>query len=316
VQEVSFQDEDGYEKYWSESHVSEDFDMSLRLQCEGYTIRLGAYPGDGFKEGVSLTVYDELNRWEKYAYGCNELLFHPFRLWLFRGPFTPLFRKFIFSNIRLTTKITNLAYIGNYYGIGAAWTLTVANYFLMGWFNGYLDKYYLDSFKVYFSLIVVFAALGNISLAILRYRLSERSLFGSRKSYSSLFKSITAINQFVVFENFKWLFLMTIFMGGISIHVSQALLCHFFEIDMSWGATAKEIENTSFFEELPRLLKRFKFTFLFCLVCTGGMVAAAIAVPWNWRITEFVAIFPLSTVIVGHFFLPIALNPALMMFTW
>lgn len=27
-----------------------------------------------FKEGVSLTVFDELLRWEKYAYGCSELV--------------------------------------------------------------------------------------------------------------------------------------------------------------------------------------------------------------------------------------------------
>lgn len=49
--------------------------MALRLQTAGYTIRYGAYTEAGFKEGVSLTVYDELNRWEKYAYGCNEMLF-------------------------------------------------------------------------------------------------------------------------------------------------------------------------------------------------------------------------------------------------
>jgi hypothetical protein len=119
-----------------------------------------------------------------------------------------------------------------------------------------------------------------------------------------------------VIENFRWLPLMTIFMGGISIHVSQAILSHFFEINMTWGATAKEVENTSFFEELPRLIKRFKYTFIFCILCTGGMVAGALYVPWNWRITEFVAIFPLCTVVVGHFLLPITLNPALMMFTW
>jgi hypothetical protein len=45
------------------------------------------------------------------------------------------------------------------------------NYFLIGWFNGHLDHYYLDSFKVYFTLIIVFSALGNISLAVLQYRL-------------------------------------------------------------------------------------------------------------------------------------------------
>jgi cellulose synthase/poly-beta-1,6-N-acetylglucosamine synthase-like glycosyltransferase len=184
LQQVVYEDEDGYEKFWSESHVSEDFDMSLRLQVAGYIIRLGSYTGDGFKEGVSLTVYDELNRWEKYAYGCNELLFHPFRLWVFRGPFTPLFKKFLTSSIRPTSKITILAYIGTYYAIGAAWILTLLNYFLVGWYNGYLDHYYLDSFKVYFSLIIVFSALGNISLAVLRYRLCEKSLLGARKSLS------------------------------------------------------------------------------------------------------------------------------------
>ena len=155
--------------------------MSLRLQCAGYTIRLGGYTGDGFKEGVTLTVYDELNRWEKYAYGCNELLFHPFRFWITRGPFTPLFRKFLTSNIRFTSKLTILAYIGTYYGIGSAWILTLMNYFLIGWFNGQLDHYYLDSFKVYFSLIIIFSALGNIALAVLRYRLSEKSLLGASK---------------------------------------------------------------------------------------------------------------------------------------
>ncbi|KAF8865138.1 hypothetical protein BDZ45DRAFT_684657 [Acephala macrosclerotiorum] len=298
VQEVFYEDEDGYEKFWSESHVSEDFDMSLRLQVAGYIIRLGAYTGDGFKEGVSLTVYDELNRWEKYAFGCNELLFHPFRFWFTRGPFTPLFRKFLTSNIPFTSKITITAYIGTYYAIGAAWILTLANYFLIGWFNGYLDHYYLDSFKVYFSLIVVFSALGNIALAILRYRLSQRSLFGA------------------FWEVFQWLFLLSIFLGGISLHVSQALLCHFFEIDMSWGATAKEIEQVTFFEEVPRLLKRFKFTFIFCITCTVMMIVGAVALPWEWRITNFVPIYPLCTVVVSHFFLPVALNPALMMFTW
>jgi GT2 family glycosyltransferase len=66
VQEVAFKcPNDGHEKFWSENTVSEDFDMSLRLQAAGYTIRLGAYQGDGYKEGVSLTVYDELARWEK-----------------------------------------------------------------------------------------------------------------------------------------------------------------------------------------------------------------------------------------------------------
>ncbi|OAA52289.1 Glycosyl transferase, family 2 [Beauveria brongniartii RCEF 3172] len=300
IQQVSYQDEDGYDKFWSESHVSEDFDMSLRLQCNGYIIRLAAWAGEGFKEGVSLTVYDELARWEKYAYGCNELLFHPIRTWLWRGPFTPLFRTFLFSNIRFTSKITVISYIGTYYAIGAAWIMTTVNYFLMGWYNGYLDKYYVDSWQVWFAIIIVFNGLGNVSLAIMRYRIGERSLL------------------YAIYENFKWTLMLAIFLGGLSLHVSQALLAHMFEINMTWGSTSKEAEFSNFFIEVPKVLKSFKFSIIFALVAIVGMIILAVApfVPHDWRITDFVAILPMSTVAASHFLLPFALNPALMTFSW
>ncbi|KAN0119801.1 Glycosyl transferase family group 2 domain containing protein [Hyaloscypha variabilis] len=300
IQQVSYEDEDGYEKFWSESHVSEDFDMSLRLQVNGYTIRLAAWAGEGFKEGVSLTVYDELARWEKYAYGCNELLFHPLRKWIYRGPFTPLFRSFLFSNIRFTSKITIVSYIGTYYAIGAAWIMTTANYFAIGWYNGYLDKYYVDSWKVWFSIIIVFNGLGNVALAVMRYRIGERSLV------------------FAFFENMKWTFMLAIFLGGLSLHVSQALLAHMFEVDMTWGATAKEAEFSNFFIEVPKVLKKFKFSMLFSIIGITGMIVLAVApfVPYDWQITDFVAILPMATVTVSHLLLPLALNPALMTFSW
>lgn len=78
IQSIQYVDpSDGQTKWWSDAHVSEDFDISLRLQMQGMTVRLATYHNGGFKEGVSLTLYDELTRWEKYAYGCNELVFNP-----------------------------------------------------------------------------------------------------------------------------------------------------------------------------------------------------------------------------------------------
>lgn len=133
VQSVSKQDDDGYTTYWSESHVSEDFDLALRLQIEGDVVRLATYHNDEFKEGVSLTIYDELTRWEKYvdpllyvlhvvtrtnvfsryAYGCNELVFNPIHTWLWRGPCTKLFMTFLLSNLQLSSRITILGYISS-----------------------------------------------------------------------------------------------------------------------------------------------------------------------------------------------------------
>lgn len=238
IQSVSYEDGDGYVKFWSEFHVSEDFDMSLRLQCAGYIIRLAAWAGAGFKEGVSLTVYDELARWEKYAYGCNELLFNPIRMWITKGPFTPLFRRFLCSGMPVTSKITVVSYIGTYYAIGAAWVMTTVNYFLYGWFSDYLDRYYVDSWQVWFSIIIVFNGLGNVGLAMMRYRAGEKNFSRS------------------LVENFKWMLLLAIFLGGLSLHLSQALLSHMFEVNMSWGATSKEAEFSNFFIEAPKVMKK------------------------------------------------------------
>jgi hypothetical protein len=140
-------DEEGYVSFWSESHVSEDFDIALRLQIAGNIVRLASYHGRGFKEGVSLSIFDELDRWEKYAYGCNELVFNPIHTWLWRGPFTKLFRTFLFCNIQLSSKISICGYIFSYYAIGSAVPLGCLNYFLVGWLNGDLDKYYVESWQ-------------------------------------------------------------------------------------------------------------------------------------------------------------------------
>lgn len=297
VQSISFE-EDGREKYWSEATVSEDFDMALRLQAENYVLRYASYFGTGFKEGVSLTVYDELARWEKYAYGCNELVFHPVKYWFTRSPFTPLFRRFICSSMPIASKLGIMAYIGTYYALGSAFLLTILNYVIIGLYNGWLDHYYMDSFKIYVAIVVVFTGLGSVSLAVLRYRMSEQSLLAA------------------LWMNLKWTPLITIFFGGISVHISQALVSHMFGIDMNWGATSKEMTNTTFFEEVPKVIKSFKYTFSMCILLIAGMIVMATVAPEEWRITLFPAIYPLAWTVSCHFLLPIVLNPSLMLFTW
>jgi hypothetical protein len=113
-----------------------------------------------------------------------------------------------------------------------------------------------------------------------------------------------------------WIPMMTVFLGGLSMHLSQALLSHMFGIEMNWGATSKEAENTTFFKEVGKVIKNFKYTFIFCIVMAAGMVVCAVALPWNWQIRQFFAIWPLGVVIISHFMLPIVLNPNLMLFTW
>jgi hypothetical protein len=151
-----------------------------------------------------------------------------------------------------------------------------------------------------FALVIVFAGLGNISLATLRYRLGTHTFFGS------------------LIENFKWVLMLAVFLGGLSLHVSAALLAHMFEYNMQWGATAKEAEFSNFFIEVPRVLKRFKFSFAISFLGVIGMILLSVGtfVPIGWRITDFVAIFPMAIVWGSHLMLPVVLNPALMTFTF
>jgi cellulose synthase/poly-beta-1,6-N-acetylglucosamine synthase-like glycosyltransferase len=298
VQDVGVPHDENYICYWSENHVSEDFDISLRLQMKGNVIRIACYHGDGFKEGVSLTIYDEIARWQKYAYGVSEMIFHPLHRWIYKGPFTPLFYTFLGSNIMLSSKLSILAYMCSYFALGSALMLTLLNYFLIGWVRDELASCYLTSWEVFISLVVVFNALGHIALAFLRYRTGEKSLLGS------------------LLENFKWSPMMTCFFGGLAYHITVALFAHLFHIDMQWGATSKEKEESNFFQEMPRIFNTFKYMYMFLALCVAGMIYLGVFAHPDWAIKDFTAVVPLALNLGFHALTPLVLNPSLMVYNY
>jgi hypothetical protein len=151
---------------------------------------------------------------------------------------------------------------------------------------------------VFVSLIVVFNLTGNITLSILRYRLGEKGLLAS------------------LIENFKWMPMFTIFFGGLSFHLTCAILSHLLSINMQWGATAKEKENSNFFKELPKIFTRFKWMYLFIVLIVGGMIYLGNFAPRGWDIKGTTAIVPLAVTIGSHALVPILLNPSLMIFSY
>jgi hypothetical protein len=62
----------------------------------------------------------------------------------------------MWSDIKITSKMTILAYIGTYYAIAAAVPLTLANYLIVGWFSSDVDQFYLTSWKIFVGMAVVF----------------------------------------------------------------------------------------------------------------------------------------------------------------
>jgi hypothetical protein len=148
-------------KFWSEDHVSEDFHLSLRLQIAGFELRLATYHGEEFKEGVSLTVFDELARWEKYAYGTNELVFNPLKKW-YRGPITRLYLSYFMSHIKPSSKLMVLSYSFTYYAIAAGLPLSLVNYLIVGWFPNTLDQFYVTSWRVIVVTLIIFNVIVSL----------------------------------------------------------------------------------------------------------------------------------------------------------
>ncbi|KAJ9105388.1 hypothetical protein QFC21_001758 [Naganishia friedmannii] len=231
VQDAAFVDpDDGEIKQWNEACVSEDFDLSLRIQMKGWSMRWASYSNGGFQEGVSLTAVDELNRWQK----CDSL-----------------------------------------------------------------DSFYLQSWEVFLTCVVIFCGLSNISSAIFQYRLKQNSLGGA------------------LIANFKWLFFFFFFFCGMSYHLTTALLAHLTGYDMSWAMTEKEVDFSNFFKEVPAIIKRFWTAFIPAFVVMVGCgVMASPYIPEGYRILDFTAILPAMAQAGSHFLYPIVLNPWLMHFSF
>ncbi|KDQ52886.1 hypothetical protein JAAARDRAFT_39833 [Jaapia argillacea MUCL 33604] len=301
LQDAAFIDPaDKQEKIWSESNVSEDFDMAMRLQMRGYIIRWATYSNCGFKEGVSLTVDDELNRWQKYSYGCNELLFNPIAQWWRRGPISRQIHRFLWSGAPLHYKISMMSYMFSYYGIAASMTIAIINYVLLG-FEFPVDGFYMHSFEIWLASTVVFFGSGTICYTLLAYRIGHKSL----------------IKGFI--ENIKWVPFFFFFFGGLSVPLTQAILAHLFSYNMTWAATNKEVERSNFFKEIPKIIKRFWFSFLVAIVVLGGMIVCSTSlIPLAWQVTgsAWGVIFPLAIVCGCHILFPIVLNPWLMVFSY
>jgi hypothetical protein len=281
---------DGEQLWWSEAHVSEDFEISLKLQVGGYITRMACYSDENFKEGVSLTVYDEISRWEKYAFGVSELIFNPFHLWFTKGPFTPLFRQYIRAPIDLSSKFSSLAYMGTYFGIGLAWLLALVNYFLLGWMPFRIRNYYTDSLQILAAVCVIFGLKDALVGPFVRYRVKEVSLFRG------------------LVESLKHFTITTLFLQGISMHVSRCLLLHLFGQKMSWDSTSKSLEERSLQSDLPMIWRRFRAMYAVLSVLLSVLLILGFAVPQPYQIRSFSAIFPLAWVICWHAVVPILLH--------
>lgn len=276
---------------FSSQHVSEDYELAMRLQMAGYCIRWATYSNQAFREGVSLNPTDEKARWQKYAFGACEILFNPFVRW-YKGPFTSLFWRFMWSrNVRTAGKLSMLSYLFSYFALGVSLPLTVLMTVIQGLFWPTLDTSFKPIFDTWISVIVVFNLAGAIGLVTVR----------ARSGHSTLLQSL--------WEGAKHLPAIVVFFSGIPYHVAASILAYFFSVRMTWQATSKDFQQTS----IQQVIRRFWHCYVtMALLLVLSVVAVSPLVPSGWRIGTFTILFPLFLAIFMHFLFPILLDPGIL----
>lgn len=153
-------------------------------------------------------------------------MFNPFSKWHKLGPFTDIFISFLKSDLNSFSKFTmvrstthealinsdvlQVSYIGTYYAI-ALWPMLIVNYFVVGWYLYFTKQgfaFFNEGFGVFLSVVLVFNILSPFSCAASKYRARNAPFWRS------------------VYDNFKWSAPLMIFLGGLSMHLSYALIAH------------------------------------------------------------------------------------------
>lgn len=301
LQEVAEVDpDDGVKKVWAETTVSEDFEMALKLLMKGYIVRWATYSNQEFEEGVSLTCDDELNRWQKYAFGVSELVFRPIKdIW--RGPITPLYRKFVWAKgIPVHYKFCATSYIFSYYAIAIALPLTIGLSIAQGYFAPTLDHAFIQPFRVFVAVVVVFNGLGLVGQILAKFRSRWYTLGQAMR------------------EHLTWLPFMIVFFTGLSYHVCTAVLAHPFGYNMTWGSTNKSLDDSNFFIELPAIFKKYWKMLIVCVATVAGfIVIETTLLPIQWQLHGGATVLFCPLWIAGaHILYHVALNPQLLRFSF
>ena len=156
---IQFRNDDGVIKFWSENHISEGVDVTLRLLVAGYRSKLAQNPtsddSSSFAQGVSLTIRDHILWMEKKAYGTSELVFNPLRTWPWHGPFTPLIRAMAMSNLTLAQKIDCYQSYMTPFTLASSLPIAIFHYFYLGYCSKPSESRYIDCWWIFLSALAV-----------------------------------------------------------------------------------------------------------------------------------------------------------------
>lgn len=68
--------------------------------------------------------------------------------------------------------------------------------------------------------------------------------------------------------------MFVLFFGGISLHLTTAIACHFLSIKIEWTTTTKELETNGFRVGLDKIFRDFKYMYMVIIPVIGGELSS------------------------------------------
>eukprot|EP00542_Grammatophora_oceanica_P022123 CAMPEP_0194033988 /NCGR_PEP_ID=MMETSP0009_2-20130614/6432_1 /TAXON_ID=210454 /ORGANISM="Grammatophora oceanica, Strain CCMP 410" /LENGTH=901 /DNA_ID=CAMNT_0038674723 /DNA_START=64 /DNA_END=2769 /DNA_ORIENTATION=+ len=269
-------------EYWSEDHVSEDFELMIHLYNIGYTGRYVAFPDCEFQEGVTRTFDEEAGRHRKFALGAHELMFNPFQDMLGHGLRSPLFRTFLTCDIPSYYKIFLTSYLFSYMsgGIYIFVFVIAAAVKLAGW-EEVGTLYTFSPAGVLVLSYVIYYVIGYLTflIALCRMHSCNRDLlfqeYRSRGKLYLLFKKVRYA------MSFQFLFYSVMgnyfFLGGMDHLLSRPKIC---------GATNKDSIRINCCEAIWEVIK-FNIGSFGIAMFTGLLAIAVVVQDAGWHYEPF-----------------------------
>jgi cellulose synthase/poly-beta-1,6-N-acetylglucosamine synthase-like glycosyltransferase len=308
-------------EYWSECHVSEDFELMIHLYNLGFNGRYCAYPDCEFQEGITRTFDEEAGRHRKFALGAHELVFNSFQDMVGQGIFTPLFRTFMQCDIPSYYKIFLTAYLCSY-ASGGAYLIVFSAAALTRLFDKEEEiggtLFVFSPASIIILNFVFFYVIGYFTFLISLVRMhaiNKNLLFAEYRSGNSCSGALYLIWVKLRYcLTFQFLFynvatLTFYFLGSMDHMLSRPNIC---------SATNKDSIHISRCEAFWEMAKFNSGSWLIAITI-GGLAYATVLQDQSWDVTSF----PPQSELIRHIFfagpalflavmcfiVPIILNP-------
>lgn len=265
--------------FWTERHVSEDFELSLRFMVAGRFGRYATYAGDGFREGISLTYIDEIAKWSKFSYGSAEMLFNPVAAWLTEGVFSRLIVDLVSArSVRWYQKVNMLVYLSSFFAMSTCFYLVLVEFVAYSCLGIEYTRFH--NLDVVLACVLVFAGCGTAGEIVSSWKRDGFSLA-------------------VIPRQLRWTAHLSLFFGSLLFHTTTSMFAYFAGTRPTWGATRKTATGTTRACALATTVWHFRFTFAVMVAMIVLPAAMRVYAPGMWIYGTF------------HVAGPIMLNPSI-----